>query len=253
MSDTEHSPTSARRRHPSGGPGVPNYSVIKGHPVAGKVFPPRDPARSQPHYHVHLVAGSSHFDIAVNVLSSDNSQVLFRVDHAFHSPQEARLVGLAAGIDAIGSAGASGLGLDFIRQHLVTREQMDLLEIGPAVSAGAGLAELLAEAAATPLHESIDALVQSAIAQPDAELYAFGSLFRNLGAANPFFGFSPDVGAHDIHMNQGNPSSGAFGKDNGIYTDGAMLVRFPGQTTWQAVFIAFQSQSWHTDDHGRPI
>jgi uncharacterized protein YukJ len=231
---------------------VANYSLIKGHPVAGRVFPPRDPAHNQPHYHVHLVAASAHFDIAVNVHSSDGSQVLYRVDTAFRPPKEARLLALPPGLRAIGAAGASGLGLDFIRQHLVSRDQMQPLDMGPATLASASMDELIAEAVATPLHNAIDTLVQSAIARPDAEMYAFGSAFHNAGT-NPFFQFTPDDGGHNIHMNQGNPSSGSFGRDNGIYKDGALLVRYAGQATWQAVFIAFQTQSWHTDDHGRPI
>jgi uncharacterized protein YukJ len=186
------------------------------------------------------------------VHSSDGSQVLHHVDPAFHPLKDAQLAALSPGLHAIGGAGATGLGLDFIRQHLVTREQMQPLDVGPAALARAPIEELIAEAAATPLHNAIDTLIQSAIARANSEVYAFGSAFHNAGA-NPFFGFSPDDGGHNIHMNQGNPTGGSFGKDNGIYKDGAIFVRFPGQKTWQAVFIAFQTQSWHTDDRGRPI
>jgi uncharacterized protein YukJ len=234
-----------------GSTGVPNYSVVKGRPQAGRVFPPKDPTRDQPHYHIHLVAGTSHFDVAVNILSSDQSQVLFRVDTQFQPPHAAELTGLQPGVHAIGSAGSGGLGLDFIRQNLVTRDQMSLLDVNTAVRSNARMELVLALAETTPLHGSIDALVQSAINEPNAEVYAFRSGFRN-GGSNPFFGFSPDTGAHDIHMNQGNPSNGGFAKDNGIYQDGALFVSFPSQSTWQAVFIAFQTQSWHTDNHGRP-
>jgi hypothetical protein len=47
-------------------------------------------------------------------------------------------------------------------------------------------------------------------------------------------------------MNQGN--GGQFAGDNGVWQDGALLIHFPGQSQWVAFFLAFQSQSWHTDD-----
>jgi hypothetical protein len=55
-------------------------------------------------------------------------------------------------------------------------------------------------------------------------------------------------------MNQGNPRSGGHAGDNGVWHDGGLLFWFPGADRWVAVFLAFQSQSWHTDDHtGNPI
>jgi hypothetical protein len=47
-------------------------------------------------------------------------------------------------------------------------------------------------------------------------------------------------------MNQGN--SGRFKGDNGVWQDGGLFVHFPNQSQWVAVFLAFQSQAWHTDD-----
>jgi hypothetical protein len=47
-------------------------------------------------------------------------------------------------------------------------------------------------------------------------------------------------------MNQGN--SGQFVGDDGVYQDGGILVHFPDQREWTAIFLKFQSQAWHTDD-----
>ena len=47
-------------------------------------------------------------------------------------------------------------------------------------------------------------------------------------------------------MNQGN--AGRFAADDGVYQDGGVLVHFPDQQEWTAIFLKFQSQSWHTDD-----
>jgi hypothetical protein len=60
------------------------------------------------------------------------------------------------------------------------------------------------------------------------------------------FGFSPGNGVHDIHMNQGN--TGRFVEDDGVWQDGGLLLHYPGQDQWVGVFLAFQSQAWHTDD-----
>ena len=60
------------------------------------------------------------------------------------------------------------------------------------------------------------------------------------------FGFRPGNGVHDIHMNQGN--SGRFRDDDGVWQDGGLLFQFPGEDRWVAIFLAFQSQAWHTDD-----
>jgi hypothetical protein len=54
------------------------------------------------------------------------------------------------------------------------------------------------------------------------------------------------MGVHDIHMNQGN--SGSFTKDDGVWQDGGLIFHFPKLSQWVAVFLAFQSQAWHTDD-----
>ena len=63
------------------------------------------------------------------------------------------------------------------------------------------------------------------------------------------FGFSPELGVHDIHMMQGN--RGNFADDNRINGDGALFIRFAdGETV--ALFVRFTSQSTTTDDRGNP-
>jgi uncharacterized protein YukJ len=99
------------------------------------------------------------------------------------------------------------------------------------------------------MHSMIDTLIQKAI-QQSATIYAFGQSFSGAGV-NPFFHFQPDQGCHDIHMNQGNPE-GRHGNSNGTFQDGALFVQF-SDGTWGAVFIAFQSQSFDTDDNGNPV
>ena len=47
-------------------------------------------------------------------------------------------------------------------------------------------------------------------------------------------------------MNQGNVAP--FLGDDGVWQDGGMLLHFPSSQQWVGVFLAFQSQAWHTDD-----
>jgi hypothetical protein len=37
-------------------------------------------------------------------------------------------------------------------------------------------------------------------------------------------------------------------EDDGVWQDGGLLFEFPAQNQWVAVFLKFQSQTWHTDD-----
>ena len=53
-------------------------------------------------------------------------------------------------------------------------------------------------------------------------------------------------GIHDIHMNQGNVEK--WKGDNGIWQDGGILIHFEKEEEWIGIFLAFQSQSWCTDD-----
>lgn len=55
---------------------------------------------------------------------------------------------------------------------------------------------------------------------------------------------------HNVHMNQGS-GEGRFKKYNDIYQDGCIFLEF--EEHWEAIFIAFQSQSWCTDEEGAVI
>ena len=50
---------------------------------------------------------------------------------------------------------------------------------------------------------------------------------------------------HDIHITGNN---GAFTRDDGVWQDGGLLLHFPAESRWVGIFLAFQSQTWHTDD-----
>ena len=53
-------------------------------------------------------------------------------------------------------------------------------------------------------------------------------------------------GIHDIHMNQG--SHGRFQGSNGVWQDGGIIIHFPDEDRFDAIFLAFASQAVHTNE-----
>ena len=219
---------------------ITSYSVLAGDPVAGKVVPGKSA-----HYQITLNAPNGPFTIAVNIQSEDGSEVLYAIEEDFTPPDEAGLLALPMGLTPLQSK-PGGLALDFVRSEvngapMVTRAQMTLLP--KSSSRGSEEERLLNSVRSKALQNAVVTLLNMTIADKDGVIYAFGSAYADAGKVD---------GIHDIHMNQGNPIGG-FGKDNGIWQDGALLIHLPAKQTWTAVFIAFQTESWSTDASGNPI
>lgn len=70
-----------------------------------------------------------------------------------------------------------------------------------------------------------------------ATVYVFGSLSNDA------------CSLHNVHLNQG--SSGDFYNENGASQDGAILIEF-SDGDWEAIIVAFTSQSVVTDERGNP-
>ena len=219
--------------------GIQAYGVVRGRATRAQVAQPPGDA---PHYHVLVETDDGHaFDVAINVFSQEGSEVLYRIDTNISPPEASSWLALPGGATTIGPAGAGGIGVDYLRQLRLTRDQFQLLPV--------------ASGRVNDLHDALSDFVGRAIADPSAEVFAFGKLFgaASSGRPNPVFGTSPDLGIHDIHMNQGNPA-GRFGGSNGVYEDGAVFVYYPGDGHWEAALIAFQSQAFQTSDaNGNPV
>jgi uncharacterized protein YukJ len=188
------------------------------------------------------------FTVAVNIESTDGSEVLYAINQSFTPPDVPGLTALPGGMTPLPSQ-PNGLALDYVREQIdgrpmITLASLTLLpkKISPAnTKSDRTRAEALSDAVTT--------LISQAIADGNATLYAFGSAFADSGQVD---------GIHDIHMNQGNPISGGFAGDNGVWQDGAMFLQAPSLSsgpaqTWVAVFIAFQTESWDTDNNGNPV
>ncbi|NUM35771.1 MAG: DUF2278 family protein [Candidatus Brocadiae bacterium] len=206
---------------------IHNYGVLKGQAIRSK------PGQGQnPHYQIQVVSENTMHRIAINVQSqSSPSELLYYVEDNYHHD-------ILPGLEALGDGfhllrGRRDLCLDYIRGNFFNVEQMKPLPYnvpGPD----------------NDLNELLHKYVTKSIDIEDALVYAFGEKWGPEEKIDRYFGFKPGNGIHDIHMNQGN--AGQWVKDNGVWQDGGLLLQFPKQKRWIAVFLAFQSQAFHTDD-----
>ena len=205
------------------------YGVLVGRAVGRR----REGAAGTPHYQILLAAGETSYRVAVNAKSQQQpSDLLYLVDDDLQHPVTATAGSLGAGWNALPRR-PGGPNLDFVRGNLFDPARMRTLP-PDATGPDNDLADLL------------DHYVQRAIGDPTAQLYAYGQRWGPEQAKDKVFGFAPGNGVHDIHMNQGN--SGRFQADDGVWQDGGLLIHFPGESRWVGIFLAFQSQVWHTDD-----
>jgi uncharacterized protein YukJ len=208
------------------------YGVLAGRAVEKRREGSPD---ESPHYQIHVTdADELSYRVAVNVQSQESpSELLYLVNEDFDHPIIASMPDATSGWTAL-AAGPGGANLDFIRGNLFDRAAMRLLP--PDVTGPDN-----------DLEDLLDHSVDRAIEDPQARIYVFGERWGpENGKADKVFGFRPGNGVHNIHMNQGN--SAQFRRDDGVWQDGGLLIHFPGRSRWVAIFLAFQSQAWHTDD-----
>ena len=206
-----------------------NYGILK-----GKAIEVRAGAGSSPHYQVYIVDDTTDYRIAINVQSAlAPSDLEYVIDDRFAHPITALLEALKPGFTKVANKPGTSA-LDFIRANLFDREKMVPLPFNvPGLD--------------NDLNEKLDSVMQRAVADEEAVVYAFGERWGpEKDKKDKYFGFLPGNGIHDIHMNQSNV--GTFVKDDGVWQDGGVIVHFPSQSQWVAVFLKFQSQGWHTDD-----
>lgn len=82
------------------------------------------------------------------------------------------------------------------------------------------------------------------------------SALEPLLAGNPrilIFGepFTTGLGMHNIHQNQGDPAGSQWWDENGIWQDGATVVKRP-DGSYPAFVNKFTSQAYRTDSQGHP-
>lgn len=210
---------------------IDNYSVWVARPVrVSAERAEQDP--DTPHIHLFYDDGSGgNYDNArrasINVKSgSELSELVFWLIQNFQHPIVDELRSLAMGFQGIPSQ-AGGVALDYIRGNLIDLSQGRLL---PHDRPGSG----------DDIIDFVMPELQAAINR-NGTAYLFGEPYDDM------------QGIHDIHMNQG--SQGQFKKYNGVWQDGGVIIHFPDEDRFAAIFLAFASQAIHTDEaegHGLP-
>lgn len=208
------------------------YGILKSQPIAALL------AKDSAHLEIHTVDDERHYRIAVNVKSQTlPPELRYIIFDDFRHPVTQKLEVLGEGFTPLDSI-PGGVALDYIRGNLFNYHDMKIANLitGPD----------------NDLSEAIEKYIDKAVRTKDTTVYAFGQSWGPEKKRDAYFGFKPGGGIHDIHMNQGN--AGKWLDDNGVFQDGGLFIHFPAEDRWVAIFLAFQSQKFHTDDiTGNPI
>lgn len=217
--------------------GSDRYSLAVGHMLQRDV----QLSSRTPHYHILLDCDGLHVRIAVNTLSGTSrhhkAELLYFADNDFRHEITERLADVPDGIMGVPRR-PNGLALDYQRGGMFDHRQMRRI---PSSRPGKN----------NDLVDELDEWVKRGIADAAMRLYAYGTRWGpEVGRPDHVFGFEPGNGIHDVHMNQGNDDE--HWNDNATWADGGLIFCDPQAERWSAVFLAFQSQSWHTDHRGDP-
>ena len=203
---------------------IDHYGVWVAKPVRVSAERAKDDPKT-PHIHLFYDDGTGgKYDntrrASINVKSlSKLSELVFWMVQDFRHPIVEEVRRLKKGFHTIPRR-AGGMALDYIRGNLIDLRKGRVL---PHDRSG-------------PKDDIIDFVMpelQAAINRK-ATVYLFGEPY------------SDKQGIHDIHMNQG--SAGRFAKYNGVWQDGGVLLHFPDENRFAAIFLAFASQAAHTDE-----
>ncbi len=206
-----------------------NYGVLKGTAVKYQRDDDQDP-----HSELLMKVNGESFRIAINVRSSrgpiEKRLIEYLILNDVKHPVVDRARELPEGWNDLKDGVKDGAAIDYIRSNIFRATDMK-----PIVH--------LAPGPHNDLFERVEDLLQRAIDEEGAVVYAFGERFGPEPQKDKYFGFQPGNGAHLIHMNQGGKGDG-----NGKFRDGALIIDFPKSGTAAALFLKFQNQVWHTNE-----
>jgi uncharacterized protein YukJ len=188
---------------------------------------------TQYHQHFGVLVDGAQWDVAVNVGTNDDDDLLkYKLVYDFRHPIVQTLGQMSAGSHPLtGSAALPAI--DFIRSDILSAtgnwRNSDVMDGSEFPEPAASLNRLLLRAQ-----------------QHQSDVYVFGRFYAE------------GNGIHDTHMNQG--STGSFihrpGDDsndhNDIWQDGCLFADL-GEPEWAAYFAAFNKQLVPTDDLGNPL
>jgi uncharacterized protein YukJ len=201
-----------------------------------------DPSGRSLHYQILLEGAGQQFRVAVNTRSGTShartAALLYFADDDFRHEITRRLDSVDDGYLHVDSV-PHHLALDYQRGGMFDRRHMRRI---PSSIPGPH----------NDLVDELDYFIDRLQTDPSCRLHAYGTRWGpEPQTPDQVFDFLPGNGIHDVHMNQGNADE--HWHDNGIWSDGGLIFHEPGRDLWGAIFLAFQTQSWHTDDQGDPI
>ena len=143
------------------------YGLLKGRPIERRLG-----QGQSPHYQIRMVAAGETFRVAVNVKSQMSpSELLYLVDEHFDHPICDRIATYDEGFRPLPRGAAEG-GLDYIRGNVF--DPFDMVPL-PFNVPGPD----------NDLNDKFDAVVQRAMADESATLYAFGEPWGVCALARP--------------------------------------------------------------------
>lgn len=207
-----------------------NYGVLRGTAVQYERDNDQDP-----HSELLMNVEGVSFRIAINVRSSrgpvQKRLIEYLIMHDIKHPVVDRARELPTGWNDLKDGVKDGAAIDYIRSNIFRATDMKpITHLAPGQN--------------NDLFEHVEDLLQRAINEDGAVVYAFGERWGpEQGKRDNYFDFEPGNGVHLIHMNQGGAGDG-----RGTYRDGALIIDFPQSGIASALFLKFQNQVWHTDD-----
>ncbi|OLP16562.1 hypothetical protein BST81_20405 [Leptolyngbya sp. 'hensonii'] len=207
-----------------------NYGVLKGIAVKYERDDDKDP-----HSELLMNVKGVSYRIAINVRSSrgpvHQRLVEYLIMHDIKHPIVDRARELPEGWNDLEDGIKDGAAIDYIRSNIFRATDMKpITHFAPGPN--------------NDLFEHVEDLLQRAIHEDGAVVYAFGERWGpEQNKQDAYFGFLPGNGVHLIHMNQGGT-----GENHGTFHDGALIIDFPKSGTASALFLKFQNQIWHTDE-----
>ena len=167
------------------------------------------------------------------------SYLYYFIDPDFSHPIVPSVLARPQGLSPVERSYAGGA-IDFQRANLFNPNAMRILP--PEGAGDDGLVHRLS------------AMLQLAKAQ-DCDVFFYGNAFAkdNPHQTDAAFGYTPDTpfGLDNVHMAQGDPRALDIRlHENGVWHDGACFIWDARARRMSAIFLAFQSQAWHTNDSG---
>jgi uncharacterized protein YukJ len=207
-----------------------NYGVLKGTALQYK----RD-SDEDPHSELLMNVEGVSYRIAINVRSSrgpvQQRLIEYLILNDLKHPVLDNARELPSGWNDLQDGVKDGAAIDYIRSNIFRATDMKpITHLAPGPN--------------NDLFERVEDLLQRAIDDNSAIVYAFGERWGpETDKKDQYFDFLPGNGVHLIHMNQGGPGDG-----NGTFHDGALMIDFPKSGVASALFLKFQNQVWHTDE-----